>query len=56
MSIEDLLVKLDESKRELFEARFKNATHQLQDTSVFKKLRHQVAQIKTALSQKQLAS
>lgn len=56
MSAEALLEKQDELKRELFQNRFKLATHQLQDTAVFKKLRHQVAQIQTVLREKQLAA
>jgi len=30
------------------------ATHQLQDTAVFKKLRHQIAQVQTVMREKQL--
>ena len=42
-----------ESRRELWKARFDNYTHQLDDTSKIKRLRRNIARIKTILNQRQ---
>jgi large subunit ribosomal protein L29 len=56
LTIEDLHAKIETLHKELFEARFKQATHQLEDTAVFRRKRHEIAQLNTVLSEKQRAA
>jgi len=51
-SIEELNTLLKEKKVELFENRMKIKTMQLQDTSVVRKIKKDIARIKTAISAK----
>lgn len=54
LSVDELRSKIDSLHKELFEARFKMATHQLEDTAVFRRKRHLIAQLNTVLRQKEL--
>jgi ribosomal protein L29 len=44
--------KIIDLKKELMESRFALATSQLEDTSVFKKIRKEIAQANTVLTEK----
>ncbi|MDC1071400.1 50S ribosomal protein L29 [Acidimicrobiia bacterium] len=52
LSISELETKVTELKKELMESRFSLATSQIEDNSVFKKIKKQIAQAKTVLNQK----
>ena len=52
LSISELETKVGELKKELIESRFSLATSQIEDTSIFKKIRKQIAQANTVLNQK----
>ncbi len=52
LTTDELRAKIESLHKELYEARFQMATHQLQDTAVFRRVRHQIAQLNTVLSQK----
>ena len=52
LSISELETKVSELKKELMESRFSLATSQIEDTSVFKKIKKQIAQANTVLNQK----
>ena len=52
LSISELETKVSELKKELMESRFSLATSQIEDTSIFKKIKKQIAQVKTVLNQK----
>jgi large subunit ribosomal protein L29 len=49
---QDLQSLVDEAKQSLFEARIKNATHQLTDTASIQKARREVARIETVLAER----
>ena len=49
---EDLIQLRDMTRRELFQARMKNTTNQLDDTSLLAKSRRDVARIETILRQR----
>lgn len=51
-STEDLNKKLEENKKELFNLKFAAATGNLEKPHRIKKLRHEVARIKTVLSER----
>jgi len=51
-TIEDLKTLLKEKKVELFENRIKLRTMQLQDSSVIRKIKKDIARINTAISAK----
>ena len=51
-TLEELNALLKEKKVELFENRIKLRTMQLQDTSVIRKIKKDIARIKTAISAK----
>jgi large subunit ribosomal protein L29 len=53
LTIPQIDEKITETKRQLFESRFQLATNQLDNTAVFRQLRHQVAQLMTIRRQKQ---
>lgn len=55
LSNEELLAKEAEYKEELFNLRFQLATGQLEDTSRIKKVRKNIARVKTVLRQAKLA-
>jgi large subunit ribosomal protein L29 len=48
--------RLDDAYRELFNLRFQRAQGQLTDTNSIKRVRHNIARIKTVLRQRQLAA
>ena len=52
LSIRELEDKVAELKKELMESRFSLATSQIEDTSIFKKIKKQIAQANTVLNQK----
>jgi large subunit ribosomal protein L29 len=52
LSIGELEDKVTELKKELMESRFFLATSQIEDTSIFKKIKKQIAQANTVLNQK----
>ena len=54
LSTEDLQNKIKESKEELFNLRFQQATGNLEKPSRIKDLRHQVARLKTVLREREL--
>ncbi len=51
----ELEKKLDDTYRELFNLRFQSAQNQLKDLNTIKRVRHDIARIKTVLRQRQLA-
>ena len=52
LSISELETKVSELKKELMESRFSLATSQIEDTSIFKKIKKQITQANTVLNQK----
>jgi len=52
LSNSELETKVGELKKELMESRFSLATSQIEDTSIFKKIKKQIAQANTVLNQK----
>ena len=52
LSVTELKNKIVELKKELMDSRFALATSQLEDTSVFKKIRKEIAQANTVLTEK----
>ena len=52
----DLLKEMDETYRQLFTTRLQVSTRQLANTSVPRKLRRRIAQIKTIQRERQLAT
>lgn len=53
MTAEELRVKIESLRKELFEARFKKAVQQLEDTAIFRRLRTQIAQMETVLREQE---
>ena len=54
LSIEEINAKLKESKEELFNLRFQQATGNLEKPSRIRDLRHTVARLKTVLREREL--
>ena len=52
LSVNELKIKIVDLKKELMDSRFALATSQLEDTSVFKKIRKEIAQANTVLTEK----
>ena len=52
LSISELHIKIIDLKKELMDSRFSLATSQLEDTSVFKKIKKEIAQANTVLTEK----
>jgi len=52
LTLDELHAKIETLGKELFEARFKQATNQLEDTAVYRRKRHEIAQLQTAIHQK----
>ena len=52
LSVTELKNKIIDLKKELMDTRFDLATSQLEDTSVFKKIRKEIAQANTVLTEK----
>ena len=55
LTVEELEMKINDLKRELMDTRFLLATSQIEDTSVFKKIKKQIAQTMTILNEKNVA-
>ena len=55
LSNEEILSKIEESKEELFNLRFQQATGNLEKPSRIKDLRHTVARYKTVLRERELS-
>jgi large subunit ribosomal protein L29 len=51
---EDLVQLRDMTRRELFQSRMKNTTNQLDDTSLLRKSRRDIARIETILRDREL--
>lgn len=56
LSYAELQEQLDAAKEELFNLRFQVVTNQLDNTARIKEVRHQVARIKTAMRQQEIAA
>lgn len=56
MTTPELEGKLDDAYKELFNLRFQRAQGQLSDQNSIKRVRHDIARIKTILRQRELAS
>lgn len=56
MPTPELHGKLDDAYKELFNLRFQRAQGQLSDTNSIKRVRHDIARIKTVLRQRELAA
>ena len=52
LSVTELKNKIVDLKKELMDSRFALATSQLEDTSVFKKIRKEIAKANTVLTEK----
>ncbi|MCD7808137.1 MAG: 50S ribosomal protein L29 [Erysipelotrichaceae bacterium] len=50
----ELLEKVEEYKKELFSLRFQQATGQLEDTARIRKVRKNIARIKTIIKEREL--
>ena len=55
MSVDQLVAKVDELKKELFNLRFQLATGQLQNTMQITAIKRDIARAKTVLRQKEQA-
>ena len=55
MSVDQLVAKVDELKKELFNLRFQLATGQLQNTMQINAVKRDIARAKTVLRQKEQA-
>ena len=54
LSTEELTVKLNSLKQELFNLRFKHATGQLENANVLNIIRKDIARVKTILTEREL--
>ena len=54
LTTEEIITKIKESKEELFNLRFQQATGNLEKPSRIKDLRHQVARLKTVLREREM--
>ena len=54
LSIMELENKILDLKKELMESRFSLATSQIEDTSIFKKIKKEIAQTNTVLKEKKM--
>ncbi len=52
----ELQSRLDESHKEIFNLRFQRAQGQLKDTNAIRKVRRNIARIKTVIRQRELAA
>ena len=55
LTTEEIVTKIKETKEELFNLRFQQATGNLEKPSRIKDLRHQVARLKTILRERELS-
>ena len=53
LSVQELENKIVDLKKELMDSRFALTTSQIEDTSVFKKIKKEIAQANTVLTEKQ---
>ncbi len=51
MSVEEIRVKLSDSREELMKLRFQQVTGQLTDTNRLRQLRHDIARLETILNE-----
>jgi len=56
MSNQEILDAIDEAKEEMFNLRFQRSSAQLENTSRVRIVRRDIARLKTALRQRQLAA
>ncbi len=56
LSNEEMVKKLEETKEELFNLRFQNATGQLDNYKRIRELKRDVARIKTVMRQQEIAA
>ncbi len=56
MPTPELQGKLDDAYKELFNLRFQRAQGQLSDSNSIKRVRHDIARIKTVIRQRELAA
>ncbi len=54
LETKELLSKVEEFKKELFELRFQQATGQLENTARVKEVRKSIAKIKTVIREREL--
>ncbi len=54
LSVGELENKIFDLKKELMDARFSLATSQIEDTSIFKKIKKEIAQTNTVLKEKKM--
>ena len=52
LTVADLQSQLVDAKKELFNLRFQNATNQLDNTSIIKEVRRNIARIQTVITEK----
>ena len=52
LSVQELENKIVDLKKELLDSRFSLATSQIEDTSVFRKIKKEIAQANTVLTEK----
>ena len=52
MSLEELNVKLNDLKKDLFNLRFQNATNQLENPKQITDVRRDIARVKTVITEK----
>ena len=52
MSVEELNVKLNDLKKDLFNLRFQNATNQLESPKRITEVRRDIARVKTVITEK----
>ena len=52
MSRDEMVTKLEELKKDLFNLRFQHATNQLDNTSRIKEVRRNIARIQTVITEK----
>ena len=55
LTTEEIITKIKESKEELFNLRFQQATGNLEKPTRIKDLRHQVARLKTVLREREMS-
>lgn len=53
---EEVAEKIEAAREELFRLRFRSATQQLEDPALIRKLRRDIARMKTILRQREMAS
>ena len=55
LSVEDIQAQMTQAKEELFRLRFRAATQELENPSLVKTLRRDIARMKTILRQRELS-